>query len=464
VRYRPSLYLRLILALLGPLLLAMAAAWTIGVGLVSNALERRLESQLINAATVLATGALPYTPELLRRLALLQQSDFVLLDRAGHVAMATSSSVGAAIEASLAQRAPSLTGQTLNLEAPVRSIAVYRPIEAMQDPRYSALIAVAPLGDAAGAASRAAQWLGIAMLVATAVLGAVLLTVVRNITRPLAQLSALADRIAAGERQERLELPRADEIGALAESLNTMMLRLATYETRLASHSRMSALGEMSARLAHEIRNPLTGLKLHLQLLAERIEHAETGRVARLLTEVERLELLVSSTLLLGGDQPLKPAPTPVGLLIVEVLDLMGPSLAHRGIGIEICCEDDLQACLDRGRVRQALLNLIVNAADAMPQGGRLRVTGERDPATSSVRMIVEDTGPGVAEDVRARLLDSPVSTKPFGLGLGITLCRDVAEAHGGELVIDRSSELGGARFVMALPLAPAASPQLVND
>ena len=161
-----------------------------------------------------------------------------------------------------------------------------------EEPRYSALVAVAPLGDAAAAARRAARWLGLAMLAATAFLGAVLLTLVRNITRPLAQLSAFADRIAAGEREQRLELPRADEIGALGESLNTMMVRLGGYESRLASRSRMSALGEMSARLAHEIRNPLTGLKLHLQLLAERIDARESDRVEQLLTEVQRLELL----------------------------------------------------------------------------------------------------------------------------------------------------------------------------
>ncbi len=459
MRYRPSLYLRLILTLLGPLLLAMAAAWAIGVGIVTKTLEQRLEGQLRNAATVLATGGLPYTPELLRRLASLQQSDFVLLDRAGRVAMTTSAKVGDAIEASLAESPPWANAATRRLEAPVQSIAVYQPIEAIHDPRYSALVAVAPLGDAESAARRAAWWLGLAMLAATVVLGAVLLVLVRNITRPLAELSALADRIAAGEREQRVELPRADEIGALGEAFNSMMLRLGSYESRLASRSRMSALGEMSARLAHEIRNPLTGLKLHLQLLAERIDAREAGRVERLLVEVQRLELLVSSTLLLGGEQPLDVAPTRIGPLVAEVLDLMGPSLAHRGIRADTRCDDRLQARVDRGRLRQALLNLVVNAADAMPQGGPLRISAEHDAAASRMLIVVEDSGPGVTDEIRARLLDSPISTKPFGLGLGLTVCRDVAAAHGGELRIERSTDLGGARFVIALPLAVASSP-----
>ncbi|MEP7183376.1 MAG: HAMP domain-containing sensor histidine kinase [Betaproteobacteria bacterium] len=464
MRYRPSLYLRLILTLLGPLLIAMAAAWAIGVGIVTNALEQRLEGQLRNAATVLATSGIPYTPEVLRRLAAVQQSDFVLVDHAGRVVVTTSGRVGDAIAASLAERRTWSNSETRKLEAPVQSIAVYQSIDASEEPRYSALVAVAPLGDAAAAARSAARWLGLAMLAATAVLGAVLLALVRNITRPLAQLSAFADRIAAGEREHRLELPRADEIGALGESLNTMMLRLGDYESRLASRSRMSALGEMSARLAHEIRNPLTGLKLHLQLLAERVDGRESDRVERLLTEVQRLELLVSSTLLLGGEQPLDLALTRVRPLIAEVLDLMGPSLAHVGIRVDSRCDEGLQARVDRGRVRQALLNLIVNAADAMPQGGALRISAELDAAASRVLILVEDSGPGLAEDVRVLLGDAAVSTKPFGLGLGMTVCREVAAAHGGELRIERSSDLGGACFVLAFPLSLAPSAPDMDD
>ena len=191
MRYRLSLYLRLILTLLGPLLIAMAAAWAIGVGIVTNALEQRLEGQLRNAATVLATGGIPYTAEVLRRLASVQQSDFVLVDHSGRVAVTTSGKVGDAIAASLAERLPLLAAETRRIDAPVQSIAVYQPIDASEEPRYSALVAVAPLGDAAAAARSAARWLGLAMLAATAILGAILLALVRNITRPLAQLRPL---------------------------------------------------------------------------------------------------------------------------------------------------------------------------------------------------------------------------------------------------------------------------------
>jgi signal transduction histidine kinase len=218
----------------------------------------------------------------------------------------------------------------------------------------------------------------------------------------------------------------------------------------------MSALGAISARLAHEIRNPLTGIKLHLQLLAERMDGVDSGRVGELLAEVQRLELLVSSTLMLGAEPRLDARPTPIGALIAEVIDLMAPSLAHRNIQAQSRSDEHLQAHVDRGRLHQALLNLIVNAADAMPQGGQLQIRAERDATAERLLIHVDDSGPGVADDVRARLGSAPASTKPFGLGVGLTVCRDVAREHGGELAIGRSPALGGARFTVALPFTPA--------
>ena len=460
MHYRSSLYWRLTIALLGPLLLAMLAAWAIGVGIVTQALEQRVERQSRNAATVLAAWGLPYTPELLRRLASLQQADFALLDRDGRIALSTSPEIGMALDAALAGR-PSGggdAGHSFRLADPVPSVAVYQSIASSDDPRYSGLVAVTSLEDATAAARRAAVWLGLAMLTAAALLAALLLSLVRGITRPLSELSALADRIATGERSERVHLPRPDEIGALAESLNSMMARLAEYESRLASRSRLAALGDMSARLAHEIRNPLTGIKLHLQLLAERAAPRELPRLQQLLSEVQRLELLVSSTLMLGAEQPLALAPVDLAELVADVLDLMEPSLEHRGIAVQRARGEMPPVAADRARLRQALLNLVVNAADAMPHGGRLLVSTEIDDAARRAQIAVEDSGPGVSDELRARLESDPRSTKPFGLGLGLVVCRDVAAAHGGELRIERSTALGGARFVIAVPSQAVAS------
>jgi signal transduction histidine kinase len=311
---------------------------------------------------------------------------------------------------------------------------------------------VAPLTDAAAAARRAAIWLGVAMLGATALLATVLLVLVRGITRPLGELAALADRIATGERRERPDVQRADEIGALASALDSMTARLADYEERLAARSRRAALGDMSARLAHEIRNPLTGIKLHLQLLAERSTGADATRFALLLAEVERLELMVASTLVLGSQAPLAPEPLDLSALAADVLELMEPTLQHRGIVVEQQLARLPRLRADRARLRQSLLNLIVNAAEALPAGGRVRLTTCADAEERCALLAVEDSGPGLPEG----LPDGEMPTsKPFGLGIGLVVCREVAAAHGGALRVERGAALGGARLVLALPWAP---------
>lgn len=451
-----SLYRRLTLALLAPMLAAMAVAWAIGVGVVTQALEQRVARQSQDVAAGLAAWDLALTPELLRRLGKLQGADFVLLDRDGHIAVSTSEQVAQALAVELdVQRSRGSHPTSWRMREPLPGIAVYRPIAAAQDPRYSALVAVTPLVDARAAARRAALWLGLAALAATAVLAALLLRLVRGMTGPLGALASFADRVAAGERRERLPIVHDDEIGQLTRSLNVMVERLAGYEAELASRSRLSALGEMAAKLAHEVRNPLTGMKLHLQLLAERVDEAARARVQRLLQEVERLELLVSSTLLVGGERELHVEATDLAVLAADVLDLMRPSLEHRAVAVEIVAEARPVVAVDRARLRQALLNLLANAADAMPDGGRLRIGVVHDEVARVARVTVEDSGPGIdAESLRQ---GATGSHKPFGLGLGLAVCRDVAEAHGGGLQVGRSAALGGASVGLALPLpAPA--------
>jgi signal transduction histidine kinase len=231
-----------------------------------------------------------------------------------------------------------------------------------------------------------------------------------------------------------------------------MTARLASYEAELADRSRLAALGELSARIAHEIRNPLTGLKLHLQLLAESATEAQAATVTRLLDEVRRLELIVASSLALGGGQRAAPQPGDLVTVVEEVLQLMEPSLRHRHIDVTRQLAALPSVTMDRDRLKQALLNLVANAADALPGGGTIAVTTARDRAQDRVRVSVEDSGPGFPPERLAPASDGAGSDKPFGLGLGLRLCREIATEHGGRLELGRSDTLGGARATIELP------------
>jgi signal transduction histidine kinase len=248
---------------------------------------------------------------------------------------------------------------------------------------------------------------------------------------------------------------RDDEIGALARSLNAMADRLAAYEREMIEKNRLAALGTMAARIAHEVRNPLTALKLQLQLLAESARGEQRDTIAVLEDEVGRLELIVAGVLGQAQAGPLRLERRPVALdaLIGEVLRLFRPQLAHRGIELEARASAlPAPLSLDPDRLKQVLVNLLVNARDALPDGGLVRVSWDA-LAGGGALVSIEDSGPGLPPEECERVLAGGVSSKPDGLGLGMRLSRELVEAHGGDLAL-RASPLGGLRVELRLPQA----------
>ena len=429
------------LAMLLPFAVAMLLAWAGAVLLYSSALERRTTAQLANAAEVLARGNLPLSPELLTRLAELQGAEYLLANRSGVIVFSTWEPVPAELRG-LPRVA---TDQRVTISA-VPWIVISRDLRNNQDSRYARVIAATSLADTRVAARRAALALAGVLLLALVVLSLILRRLVHGITEPLSQLAAAAHDIAAGRRDVRFKVRRDDEVGRLGAALNNMSARLSEYENALAERSRNAALGELSARIAHEIRNPLTGIKMHLQLLAES-NAADRPRIEQLLAEVRRLELIANATLALGRDAALQLERLDLSALAREVGELMTPAFAHRGIALELHAPAPVPLTADGAQLRQALLNLLVNAADAMPGGGRIRVSVATHD--DRARLAVEDSGPGMNA--------APPSGKSLGLGLGLPLCREIIARHQGELHASTSATLGGACFTIEIPLAAAA-------
>jgi signal transduction histidine kinase len=174
--------------------------------------------------------------------------------------------------------------------------------------------------------------------------------------------------------------------------------------------------------------------------------------VNRLLDEVGRLELIVASSLALGGGQRAAPQPGDLVTVVEEVLQLMEPSLRHRHIDVRRQLAALPPVTMDRDRFKQALLNLIANAGDALPGGGAILVTTAREPAQGTMRVSVEDSGPGFPPEQLTGNGNGSGSRKPFGLGIGLRLCREIATEHGGRLELGRSTTLGGACATIELP------------
>jgi len=453
-----TLYPRFILPYAITLIFATLLAWWVAISLLTTTLERRLEAQLGHAAEVLAGGSLPLTPELLTRLEDLLRAKVLLLRRDGQVERHSAFPQSQGLEAALAARLSTLSQDgsaiiRLQVGSTPYLAAVHAEIGG-DVATYQAVVAVTSLADVRAATRSAAWWLGSAAVAGLLVFSWIGHRAARSITVPIQQLAQMSERIAAGERSVRVEINDRGEVGALADALNCMADHLQTYESEAAAHSRLAALGEMAARIAHEIRNPLTAIKMQIQLLGEAVGLSEKPRVERVMAEIERLELIVSGTLTMARPQRLETRPMELSAEVNTVCDLFAAHLAHRHISLTTQLQPGITCKLDSDRFKQVVFNLLTNAADVLPNGGTIHVSTMQDDERRHGLLVVEDSGPGIAPDQRETLFDRAGSGRANRLGIGLRLSRELIELHGGSINADESPTLGGARFTIRFPVA----------
>jgi len=273
----------------------------------------------------------------------------------------------------------------------------------------------------------------------------------RRVTRPLQSLAASLPLVGTDEDLPPLPVSRRDEIGRLAQTLVRTHASLREERERRRQAERHALLGKMAASLAHEVRNPLTAIRLHTQLL----EHAPPAEAAisRALIESEtgRIEALVGQWL--GHAKPAPPVRREVDLtdLTRQAVRLLEPQAGHARVTLEFPQAEGPRTLVhaDGDRLRQVLGNLLLNAIQAMPRGGRATVALHDEGAR--VALVVEDDGPGFSSIALERAGEAFFSEKEGGMGLGLTVVREICEAHGGSLSIG-NRPAGGARVRAELP------------
>jgi two-component system, NtrC family, sensor kinase len=332
--------------------------------------------------------------------------------------------------------------------------------------------------------------------------------------RPVERLLAAMERVKAGDLSAQAEESAEDEIGKLARGFNRMLARLRTmtqereaqnqileqrvgeataelaernvqleetnlelYQTtrRLTELERLAAAEQTAAQLAHEVGTPLNLISGHVQLLLASDNpdpEAVRSRLSTVSAQIERIERIVRR--MLDSTRPASGefAPLDLNALLRRTFDAAAPTLEASGVTLESDLAADLPPVEgDADRLQQVFINLVNNALDAMPAGGKLRVATRSEPADGEVSAAngegaghvaveFEDTGVGMTEDVRAHIFEPLYTTKARGrgTGLGLVVVRQVLAEHGGHIEVE--SEPGrGARFRLTLPAAAAVAP-----
>ncbi|WP_029915598.1 ATP-binding protein [Pelobacter seleniigenes] len=255
------------------------------------------------------------------------------------------------------------------------------------------------------------------------------LYLVRRITDPIAQLMRGAQEFSTGNLEHRIKIRGEGELRRLGEEYNAMASRLKARERQIIQVDRLASLGIMAAGIAHEVRNPLAGIKSCAQLMQRKAISNEVESLAQgINVEIDRLDQIVKH--LLDFAKPGEAALQPVALgdLIDEIVIMVGKALDKQGVFIATDIHPVPDVLTDSGQVQQILLNLILNAAQSMANGGEVKIILQ--PEQDQVTLSVRDAGCGIAKDHLDRIFDPFFTTRLSGTGLGLSVVHSLMKQN----------------------------------
>lgn len=317
---------------------------------------------------------------------------------------------------------------------------------------------------------------GVALVIILGLAVTSILVTQRTVVRPVSRLLDGVQRVATGDLKEPVPVSGSGEIAELAHAFNDMeealleirrqrlallgnleeqvrqrTAALENAQARMVQAEKLSSLGRLSASIAHEINNPLTGILTFAKLIIHTLEQQGADDPARAKTisqlklverETQRCTAIVRNLLDFARERPLKLADVDVHAAINEALFLIHNQVALQNIQLEQNLGAVPPMRGDFGQIRQALVNVLMNACDALGHGGTLRITtAAEDP--EYILVTVEDTGPGIAQEHLAKVFDPFFTTKEKGTGLGLSVVYGIVQRHGGTLQIDSTVGVG---------------------
>jgi signal transduction histidine kinase len=314
-------------------------------------------------------------------------------------------------------------------DRPVYLLAPAAPIEAAKRAAQRRVLVVAGIG-----------------LAVSVVLGLLLAT---TVIRPIRRLARAVGAIREGEVRDELPRGGGREVEDLRTAFGQMLVRLDQFREELVSREKMATLGQFSAAVAHELRNPLSSMRMTLDLLRDEVGPDARADIDRLRAEAARLDHSVEELLFYAGRPRYEMGPADLADVAADAIRIVRPLADH--LEVDLVAPEDGGSCPVRGdanRLRQALVNLLLNAVQACEPGQAVGVEFGRSPDGTSV--MVSDDGPGVPEDLEERLFEPFVTGRAGGTGLGLSVTAAIATAHDGEVRHERAG--GRTRFILRLP------------
>lgn len=290
------------------------------------------------------------------------------------------------------------------------------------------------------------------------------------VLRPIHVISSGLARLGRGELDVQVDLPPEAELEDLGDSFKAISARLAADQAQLAgqqatldsvvestisSSRKLAALGRLSAGIAHEVKNPLNATMIHLELLKMQLRDAPEAleHVQVIAAQLRRLDEVVQGFLKFIRPEELKLQPTPLEPLLQELLPIVKAEAGKSHVEVRVDVPDGVPPVLaDPGMLQQVFLNLALNACQAMPHGGRFRISaGSR--SDGRVDVFFEDTGTGIAPEHLEKIFNLYFTTKAYGTGIGLSMVYRIVQLHDGEIQVE-SVQGKGTTFTVTLKRA----------
>ncbi|RPJ56333.1 MAG: HAMP domain-containing protein [Acidobacteria bacterium] len=322
-------------------------------------------------------------------------------------------------------------------------------------------------------------FLGIIVL-AVILVGIINLTISYRISRPVRLIAEAMQRLAKGEHPPKIEVRSNDEIGHLAENFNKMSDELAAahrlliqsaetlerkveertaelkeMQENLIQTEKLAALGKLAAGVAHEINNPLTGILTNSSLMLEDCTEDDPLRpdLQVIVDETLRCRKIVKGLLDFARQTPPRKQLITVNQVVDDILSLLRNQVGFREINVETRFDPTpCSVMADQDQIRQVILNIVLNAAEAMAGEGEMTISSSIEQQNRVIRIAIHDNGPGIPDEVKSRIFEPFFTTKSNGTGLGLSIAYGIVERHGGAISI-ASTKGQGTTVSVDLPL-----------